>query len=447
LKLIDGANYMHKGGVKMSNQDSYVNWFLESRFGMFIHWGLYAIPSRGEWVRSREKLSVEAYQPYFDQFNPLEYNPRRWAQLAKAAGMRYVVMTAKHHDGFCLFDSKLTEYKSTNTPSGRDLIREYIEAFRSEGIRVGLYYSLLDWHHPEYPHYGDRIHPMRDNEDFRNHTHHFDAYVKYMHAQVEELMTNYGKINLLWFDFSYGAMTGEKWEATKLIQMIRTHQPEIVINNRLGGNIKAEKPEQYTGDFTTPEQIVPPEGIVNERGIPIPWEACITLNDHWGYVAADINYKSAKTVIRGLVECVSKNGNLLLNVGPDARGRIPQESVRILEEAGQWMSQNGASLYGCGASTLPKPEWGRYTQRGNKLYAHILERGMGPINLRGLQGKIKQARLLTDGSEIKLEPPWNAQEHKQDAFISFSHAELPDDIDTVIELELIEGEGFHEQLD
>jgi len=422
----------------MSKQEGDLNWFLESRFGLFIHWGLYAIPARGEWVRSHEKISVQAYQPYFDQFNPVDYDPRAWAKLARAAGQRYVVMTAKHHDGFCLFDSKLTSYKSKNTPAGRDLISEYIEAFRAEGLRVGLYYSLLDWHHPDYPAYGDRIHPMRDNEEFKNKDYDFNEYVKYLHGQVEELLTNYGKIDLVWFDFSYGDLKGEKWEASKLVRMMRTLQPGIVINNRLGGNLKSTTPEVYTGDFITPEQILPPEGCLNEAGEPIPWEACITLNDHWGYCATDTNYKSAMTVIRGIVECVSKNGNLLLNIGPNSRGAVPSESEQILEEAGKWMDRNGESIYGCGAAPLPKPEWGRYTQKGNKLYAHIFERGMGPINLKGLKGKIKQARLLADGSEVNVETPWMAHEYKEDAFIVFKSAELPDSLDTVVELELVE---------
>jgi len=170
------------------------DWFTESRFGMFIHWGLYAIPARGEWVRSFERISNEDYQKYFDAFNPAGYDPASWARAAKNAGMKYAVMTAKHHDGFCLFDSKLTEYKSTNTSCKRDLIREYIDAFRAEGIKIGLYYSLIDWHHPDYPHYGDAYHPMRGNEKFKDAKHDFNNYLSYMHGQVEELCVNYGKI-------------------------------------------------------------------------------------------------------------------------------------------------------------------------------------------------------------------------------------------------------------
>lgn len=250
-------------------------------------------------------------------------------------------------------------------------------------------------------------------------------------------MTNYGKIDIIWFDFSYDDMKGEAWRATELVDMVRKLQPHIIIDNRLGGDIKARRPEVYAGDFASPEQIIPPGGIVDEDGNPIPWEACITLNDHWGYCAADKNYKSPKQVIRALVECVSKNGNLLLNVGPNAKGEIPEESIAILEQVGKWMDKNGDSIYGCGAAQLPKPEWGRYTQKGNLLYAHIYDKTVGPINLRGLAGKIKKARLVADGSEIKVHRPWNATEYPDDAFIDFAGASLPDDIDTVVELELI----------
>jgi len=294
-------------------------WFMHDRFGMFIHWGLYAIPARGEWVRSHERLSIEDYQPFFQEFNPVNYDPRKWARVAKEAGMKYAVLTTKHHDGFCLFDSQLTDYKATNTPAGRDLVREYVEAFREEGLRVGFYYSLLDWHHEDYPAYGDRHHPMRDNQLYRDKKHDFSRYVEYMHGQVKELLTNYGKIDIMWFDFSYDDKIGEAWKATELVKMVRSLQPDIIIDNRLGGNIRSVNPEVYAGDFASPEQIIPPEGILDEAGNPIPWEACITMNNHWGYCAADKDFKTPKQIIRALVECVSKGGNLLLNVGPDAK--------------------------------------------------------------------------------------------------------------------------------
>ncbi len=187
-----------------------MKWYTDVRFGMFIHWGIYAIPARGEWVRNAERTTLEDYQKYFDSFDPVDYNPREWAKLAKQAGMKYAVLTTKHHDGFCLFDSAYTDYKATNTKANRDLVREYVDAFRAEGLKVGFYYSLLDWHHEDYPHYGDMYHPMRDNEAFKGKEHNFENYLDYMHAQVRELCTNYGKIDLMWFDFSYGDMRAEK---------------------------------------------------------------------------------------------------------------------------------------------------------------------------------------------------------------------------------------------
>ncbi len=437
------------GQTYIEQRTERTKWFLKDRFGMFIHWGLYAIPARGEWVRNSERISNEDYQTYFDDFNPVRYDPRAWAKTAKAAGMKYAVLTAKHHDGFCLFDSKLTDYKSTNTKSGRDLVREFLDAFREEGLKVGLYYSLIDWHHPDYPAYGDEFHPMRDNEAYKRDPSTFGRYLDYMHGQIRELLTGYGKLDIMWFDFSYGEMKGETWRATELMEMIRSLQPHIVLDNRLdasggnGGSIHTNNPSFYSGDFASPEQIIPPSGVTDNEGRSIPWEACITLNNNWGYGATDKTYKKAGTIIRKLVECVSKNGNLLLNVGPDAKGEIPVESVRILEEVGEWVLRNGDSIYGCGQSERPKPEWGRYTSNGNKLYAHIFEESIGPVNLAGLAGRVKQARLLSDGSELFVSRPWNTEMYPNDAFFNFARPEvltypLPDERDTVVELTLID---------
>ena len=413
--------------------------FMNDRFGMFIHFGLYAIPARGEWVQSIERIGAEKYHNYFEQFNPTEFNPREWAKLAKECGMKYAVMTAKHHDGFCLFDSALTDYKSTNTPFGRDLVREYTEAFRAEGLKVGLYYSLLDWHHPDFPAYHDLQHPMRDNEAFRDIPQDFSNYIQYFHGQVRELLTNYGKIDILWFDFSYkdsvNEMSGEKWGAADLIRMIREIQPEIVLNDRLGRQTGPFPKIQY-GDYVSPEQYLPKRFVTDSDGNELPWEACVTLNDHWGYYAGDNNYKTPKNIIRSLVECTSKNGNLIVNVGPNAKGLIPEESQTILREIGKWMEANGSSIYGCGRTDFEKPEWGRFTRRGKKLYAHIFDRGIGQIHLEGLAGKIRSAQLLSDGSEVNTDLPWNEQNNREDAFLNLRTAGLPDDIDTVVEIDL-----------
>ena len=425
--------------------DKRMEWFNHDRFGLFIHWGLYAIPARGEWVRSREHMTEAQYREYFNAFNPIGYDPRAWAKAAKAAGMKYAVLTAKHHDGFCLFDSKLTDFKSTNTPCHRDLVREYVEAFRAEGLKVGLYYSLLDWNHPDYPHYADAHHPMRDNPDWKDYKYDFNKYLDYMHGQVRELCENYGKIDVFWFDFSYNDMTAEKWRATELVRMIRSYWPDVIIDSRLeashspNNGLENGEPNEYSGDFAGPEQIIPPEGVTNRKGEPIAWEACITMNHHWGYASADKEFKPAGMLVRKLVECVSKGGNLLLNVGPDARGRIPRESLEILAEIGRWMDDNGESIYGCGRSSLPKPEYGRITQKGSTLYYHIFEPQIGAIPLTGLKKEqVKSMYLVRDGSERPISDEWATGQYPDIPFVSANgeSVRLPDETDTVIAVEL-----------
>ena len=287
-------------------------WFTHDRFGMFIHWGLYAMPARHEWVKTRERTPEEKYDLYFKYFNPDLYDAKEWARQAKAAGMKYAVFTTKHHEGFCMFDSQYTDYKCTNTPAGRDLVREFVDAFRAEGIRIGFYYSLIDWHHPDFPKYGDRQHPMRNNPAYKDEKIDFDRYLAYMHGQIKELVTGYGKLDLLWFDFSYDDMTGEKWKATELIKMVRKYQPDVIIDNRLEGagdnhgSITTEEPLIYSGDFASPEQIIPPKGVCDDKGEPIQWELCATMNNHWGYCNFDHQYKTPQMLVRKLVECASK---------------------------------------------------------------------------------------------------------------------------------------------
>ena len=401
--------------------DERMKWFRHDRFGMFIHWGLYAIPARGEWVRSTEEIPEEEYIPFFNEFNPVDFDAKEWARLAKKAGMKYAVLTAKHHDGFCLFDSKLTDWKSTNTPFGRDIVREFLDAFRAEGIRVGLYYSLLDWHHPDYPAYGDRQHPMRNNPAYKDKPYNFDNYLDYMHGQIRELCTNYGKLDMMWFDFSYDNLTGEAWRGSELVRMVRSLQPDIILDNRLEvsgsgfGSIATDEPLEYSGDY-------------------VCWEACITMNDNWGYCAKDKNFKPAEMIIKKLVECVSKNGNMLLNVGPDAKGNIPDESVEILEKIGAWMKKNSESIYGCGGCDLPKPENGRITRNGKTLYYHIMENSIGGIPLQGVsRDQVESIRLVCDGTEIKPLENWIVENYPDVVFVEASKTvHLPDSIDTVI---------------
>lgn len=435
----------------MFNREEYekrVEWYQKDRFGMFIHWGLYAIPARGEWVRSEEEMPEEEYMHFFEEFDPVDFKPEEWAKAAKRAGMKYAVMTAKHHDGFCLFDSKLTDFKSTNTKAGKDLIREYLEAFRKEGLKVGLYYSLLDWHHPDYPHYGDSRHPMRNCEETKNVERDFDRYLEYMHGQVKELCTGYGKLDILWFDFSYDDLTGEAWKATELVNMVRSYQPDVIIDNRLEvsgegfGSIATDSPSDFSGDFVSPEQIIPPNGLQSESGRELVWEACITMNDHWGYCVKDKNFKPASMIIKKLVECVSKNGNMLLNVGPDAKGNIPEESMKILEQIGKWMEKNGRSVYGCKNSGMEKPENGRITRNGNRYYYHIMENAIGSVPLYGIpKEKVKKLRLLADGSELQIAGGWCESNYPDVVFVSVSDTPyLPDEVDTVVEITLQESE-------
>lgn len=421
---------------------------MDARFGMFIHWGLYAIPALGEWVMSERRMTVEEYEKYFRAFDPVDYDPRAWARLAREAGMKYMVLTAKHHDGFCLFDSALTDYKATNTKAGRDLVREFIDACREEGLKVGLYFSVIDWHHPDFPKYKDRQHPMRDCEEYKDEKIDFDRYLDYMHGQVKELVTGYGKLDLLWFDFSYDDMAGEKWRATELIDMVRSHQPDVIIDNRLEGagdnfgSILSKNPLPYSGDFASPEQIIPPEGIRDELGEPVPWELCATMNNHWGYCNFDHLYKSPGLIIRKLVECVSKGGNMILNVGPDARGRIPKESVRILKEIGEWMELNGESIYENTICSLPKPEWGRYTSKGNVIYAHVMEAPLGALPLYGIApGRVERVTYVADGTEVNRQRGWNTAQYPDVSFVSLGEDSvftypLPDERDTVLKIEL-----------
>ncbi|MCR4683739.1 MAG: alpha-L-fucosidase [Clostridiales bacterium] len=430
------------------NREEYekrVRWFTEARFGMFIHWGIYAVPGRGEWVKSQEKIPDEVYDRYFEEFDPDMYDPKKWAKLAKKAGMKYAVLTTKHHDGFCLFDSAFTDYKATNTKAGRDLVREYVDAFRAEGLKIGFYYSLLDWHHPDYPHMTDRHHPMRGNPDYPDEGRNFDRYLDYLHNQVRELCTNYGKIDIIWFDFSYADMRGEKWRATELVNMVRELQPGILIDNRLEGSgseqgsLMTGDPLPYHGDFACPEQMIPPRGLVDAKGKDVVWEACVTMNNHWGYCRTDGYFKPSSMVIKKLVECVSKGGNLLLNVGPDARGRIPDESVRILKEVGRWMERNSESVYGCGKSALPKPDYGRLTQRdGKTVYIHVFDNTVGPLPVVGVrQEDILSARDLATGAELRAKGGWMCSDYPDTAFITLGeNPVLPDPDDTVIKLEL-----------
>ncbi len=389
------------------------DWFVNDRFGMFIHFGLYAMPSRHEWVKMKEKMTDEHYERYFKHFNPDMFDAKEWAKAAKEAGMKYAVLTTKHHEGFCLFDTKYTDYKITNTPFGRDLVREYVDAFRAEGIKVGFYYSLIDWHHPDFP--IDILHPRRDDPNAaeldkgRN----MHKYAKYMRDQLTELMTNYGKIDILWMDYSYsiwknapevrdwmqyGGVKGKnEWEAVELIKTVRSLQPDIIINNRT----------EIEQDLFTPEQSQMDYWMQNEKGEYRVWEACHTFSGSWGYYRDEATWKTPEILINLLVDSVSLGGNLIMNVGPNSRGVFDDRAKNALKVYADWMKTNSRSIYGC---TMAEPEFKapegcKLTQSadGKRLYVHFQKYPMKELNFYGLSiDKVDYAQFLWDGSEVQF---------------------------------------------
>ena len=369
-------------------------WFTQDRFGMFIHWGLYALPARHEWVKSQERISDENYQVYFDHFNPDLYDPEAWAASAKNAGMKYVVLTTKHHDGFCLWDTQQSDYKVTNTPYGKDLITPYVKAFRDAGLKVGFYYSLIDWHHPDFP--IDTFHPYRDHSDEEiaqlNKGRNMRRYAAYMREQVRELLSAY-KPEIIWFDFSYPTrdykgLPGKghlDWESEALHTMVRQLCPGIIIDNRL------DLPG--SADIHTPEQFQPREWI-HVEGKPVVWETCQTFSGSWGYHRDENTWKSPEQLIKMLVNTVSCGGNLLMNVGPTARGIFDQRAEDALKVYGSWLRLNGRAIYGCTQSEFTAPEGCRFTQNGKHLYLHIFDWPFRHVHLDGFAGKIAYAQFL-----------------------------------------------------
>jgi len=375
------------------------DWFVHDRFGMFIHWGLYSMPARHEWVRNLESISTADYQKYFDRFDPDLFDPKVWAAAAKNAGMKYFVITTKHHEGFCLWDSKYTDYKATNTPCRRNLLKDVVAAFRAEGIRVGFYYSLIDWHHPEFS--IDKLHPERNLPGIRDRKRDMRKYAKYMRDQVTELLTQFGKIDVMWFDFSYPGEDGkgcDDWESEKLVKLIRKLQPEVVIDNRL------DLPG--SGDIVTPEQYVPARGMRDEDGNLQVWEGCQTFSGSWGYHRDEASWKSVEMLVQMLINHVSRGGNLLLNVGPTSRGEFDGRAQDALAGIGEWMKRHSRSIYGCTIAPdgLTEAENCRYTYNPetNRLYVHIMSWPFKELHLPGLDGKVAYAQLLNDGSEVRM---------------------------------------------
>lgn len=389
-------------------QKERMSWYTDARFGMFIHWGLYAQAARHEWVKNRERISDADYQKYFEIFNPDLFNPTEWAKKAKAAGMKYAVITSKHHEGFCMFDSRYTDYKVTNTPYGKDIIKEWVEAFRAEGLGIGFYYSLIDWHHPEYT--IDRVHPQRaatqEEYDQLNKGRDMAVYREYLKNQVREILTSYGKIDILWLDFSFPGEFGKDrndWGSVELVKMVRELQPGIILNDR------ADLLDYAGGwDIKTPEQFK-----VNKwpevDGKRVPWETCQTFSGSWGYYRDEHTWKDNMQLLVLLIETVSKGGNLLLNVGPTARGTFDSRADNALVKMGEWMKYNNRSIYNC--TQAPDDFWVpdntllTYNPETKRLYIHLLVYPLQNFILKGYGDKVKYAQFLHDASELRITAP------------------------------------------
>jgi alpha-L-fucosidase len=366
------AHAVHASGAGGdADREQRMKWWHEARFGMFIHWGLYSVLGRHEWVMETEGIPVAEYEQLATRFKPKPNAARDWARLARQAGQKYMVMTTKHHEGFCQFDSKLTNYCAPKQGPGRDLVKEYVEAARGEGMRVGFYYSLMDWHHPD----GARC---ATDEAARR------RFVDYIHGQIRELLSNYGKIDVLWYDVSW-PLDAAGWESEKMNAMVFQLQPEIIVNNR----------NAVPGDFATPEQHI----AASEHA----WESCMTMNDSWGYQRADDNWKSPKTIVRNLVTCAHDTGNYLLNIGPRADGSIPEESVSILTSVGKWMARNGETIYRSEKCQPGQSTYAGFSRKGNTLYMHVHFWPGSTVSLGGLRNKVISARLVAGGAEMKFD--------------------------------------------
>ena len=387
-----------------TERDQRMAWFREARFGLFIHWGVYSVPAGewktntnyGEWFLEESKMPVSEYEKFAQQFNPIKFDAKQWVKMAKAAGMKYIVITSKHHDGFDMYRSELTDWGIKSTPFQRDPMKELAAACKAEGLKFCFYHSIMDWHHPDYA-------QRRAWNDRAAGTPDMDRYVGYMKGQLKELLTNYGPLGILWFDGEWEApWTHERGE--DLYKYVRDLQPKIIVNNRVGkartGMAGMDQGEKRVGDYGTPEQEIPATGF----GAGVDWESCMTMNNHWGFNKHDQNWKSSQTLIRNLIDCASKGGNYLLNVGPTSEGLFPDASVQRLAEIGQWMKTNHEAIYGTTASPFKKLAFGRCTQKPGKLFLHVFDWPQNGELTVPLTTPVKKAYVLGKSSmRLKVE--------------------------------------------
>jgi alpha-L-fucosidase len=392
-----------------SNRDARMAWWREARFGMFIHWGLYAVPAGeykgeqvkgiGEWIQAALNIPRNEYEKFAPQFNPVKFNADEWVRLAKDAGMKYLVITSKHHDGFCLWDSKQTDWDIVDaTPYKKDILVQLKTACKKYGLKYCFYHSILDWHHPTQYVDPDASNPRAGHAKNKIFPDRKGEYVTYMKAQLKELIDNY-QPEVLWFDGEWQNWWGNE-DGIDLYNYVRGLKPSIIINNRVGtgrqGMSGFTRKGVFAGDFGTPEQEIPDTGLAG-----MDWESCMTMNDTWGYKYFDDNWKSTKTLLQNLIDITSKGGNYLLNIGPTAEGLIPDISIERLKGMGKWMRVNGESIYASQASPFAQPEWGRYTSKENKLYAHVFDWPKnGKLEVAKSAKKVTKVTLLAIGFDL-----------------------------------------------